>query len=85
LQCNHHAERDAGLKEIANLKQLTSLSVSDTQLTVTEKGLKELVNLKQLTSLTISGEHFTLAGVEDLRIGLPKCMIIIFPIAPRLM
>src|SRR5687768_11468193 len=43
---------DAGLKELADLKQLTSLYLGQCSL-VTDAGLKELKDLKQLTSLNL--------------------------------
>src|SRR5438105_15403099 len=43
---------DAALKELIQLKQLTSLDLSGTQ--VTDAGLKELTNLKQLISLYLN-------------------------------
>ena len=44
---------DAGLKELAALKNLTTLNLSHTN--VTDAGLKELAALKNLTTLNLSG------------------------------
>src|SRR5688572_8041561 len=56
---------DAGLKELAHLKQLTSLDVWGTK--VTDAGLKELAHLKQLTWLRL-GEAYAVtdAGLKEL-------------------
>ena len=55
---------DAALKELADLKQLTTLDLSLTQ--VTDAGLKELKDLKQLTSLYLYGT-VTGAGLKELK------------------
>ena len=44
---------DAGLKELAALKNLTTLDLSETR--VTGAGLKELAALKNLTTLNLRG------------------------------
>ena len=53
--------RDAGLKVLAGLKQLTTLDLSNTK--VTDAGLKELGGLTKLTTLVLSDAPVTaLAG-----------------------
>src|SRR5207237_1146037 len=64
---------DAGLKELKDLKQLTTLGLSHTQ--VTDAGLKELADLKQLTSLSLGSTKVTADGVADLQKALPGCKI----------
>ena len=64
---------DAGLKELASLKQLTSLYLGGTQ--VTDAGLKELAPLKQLTYLELGSTKVTGAGVKELEKALPRCRI----------
>ena len=64
---------DAGLKELAPLKNLTTLYLSLTQ--VTDAGLKELAPLKNLTTLDLTGTKVTDAGLKELRDALPKCKI----------
>ena len=46
---------DAGLKELAALKNLTTLDLSDTE--VTDAGLKELAALKNLTTLDLAARR----------------------------
>ena len=65
---------DAGLKELADLKQLTWLRLTDAS-DVTDAGLKELKDLKQLTSLDLSGTKVTADGVADLQKARPGCKI----------
>jgi Leucine-rich repeat (LRR) protein len=55
---------DAGLKELAGLKNLTSLNLAG--LNVTGAGLKELADLKILTTLDLSGTQVTDAGLKGL-------------------
>ena len=55
---------DAALKELADLKQLTTLSLTVTR--VTDAGLKELKHLKQLTTLNLSRTRVTDAGLKEL-------------------
>jgi hypothetical protein len=55
---------DAGLKEVAVLKYLTSLNLAGTQ--VTDVGLKELAGMPRLTSLNLSGTQVTDAGLKAL-------------------
>ena len=64
---------DAALKELADLKQLTWLSL--TVCRVTDAGLKELKDLKQLTSLNLAETKVTADGVADLQKALPGCKI----------
>ena len=58
---------DAALKELADLKQLTWLSLTVTR--VTDAGLKELAHLKQLTSLHLAERStgVTDAGLKGLK------------------
>ena len=65
---------DAGLKELKDFKQLTSLDLRDTQ--VTDAGLKELKDLKQLTTLILDRTKVTDVGIEELRAALPNCKVI---------
>ena len=68
------AVTDAGLKELKDLKQLTTLDLDGTK--VTDAGLKELKDLKQLTSLNLMNtEQVTDDGVADLQKALPGCKI----------
>jgi hypothetical protein len=62
---------DAGLKELAALKQLQWLELSWTQ--VTDAGLKVLAGLTQLKRLYLSGTQVTDAGLQNLRVALPEC------------
>src|SRR5436853_2890379 len=55
---------DAALKELADLKQLTWLSLTVTR--VTDAGLKELKHLKQLTTLNLNHTKVTAAGLKEL-------------------
>ena len=64
---------DAALKELADLKQLTWLSLTVTR--VTDAGLKELADLKQLTTLNLEDTKVTADGVADLQKALPGCKI----------
>src|SRR5438270_804408 len=64
---------DAALKELADLKQLTSLYLGSTQ--VTDAGLKELKDLKQLTRLNLADTKVTDDGVAELQKALPGCKI----------
>src|SRR5436853_4410565 len=56
---------DASLKELKDLKQLTSLDLTSTQ--VTDVGLQELKDLKQLTTLILTGAQVTDAGLKELK------------------
>ncbi len=64
---------NAGLKELAGLKNLTWLDLRDTR--VTDAGLKELAGLKNLTTLQLRGTGVTEAGIARLRQALPGCEI----------
>jgi hypothetical protein len=64
---------DAGLKELAPLKQLTTLSLFGTK--VTDAGLKGLAPLKSLTELDLFDTQVTDSGVKELQKALPKCNI----------
>ena len=64
----------AGLKELKDLKQLTTLSLFATR-PVTDAGLKELKDLKQLSSLNLAETKVTADGVADLQKALPGCKI----------
>jgi RNA polymerase sigma factor (sigma-70 family) len=57
--------KDAGLKELKDLKNLTLLDLYDTQ--VTDAGLKELKELKNLTSLNLRFSKVTDAGLKELK------------------
>ena len=65
---------DAGLKELKDFKQLTSLDVSWSK-QVTDAGLKELKDLKQLTRLNLADTKVTDDGVAELQKALPGCKI----------
>jgi hypothetical protein len=56
--------RDAGLKELAGLKQLRILDLWGTR--VTDAGLKELAGLKQLQVLNLHDTPVTDAGLKEL-------------------
>ncbi len=64
---------DAGLKELAPLKNLTTLNLGGTK--VTDDGLKELAALKNLSELYLLGTKVTDDGVKELQKALPKCKI----------
>ena len=64
---------DADLKELAALKNLTTLDLIGTE--VTDAGLKELATLKNLTTLNLGFTKVTDAGLKELRDALPKCKI----------
>lgn len=57
-------QTDAQFKELAALKNLTTLYLSDTR--VTGVGLKELSALKNLTTLKLSDSLLTDAGMKEL-------------------
>src|SRR5262245_37116713 len=56
---------DAGVKALRALKDLNTLSLSETQLT--DAGLKELREFPQLVSLKLKGTRVTDAGLRELR------------------
>jgi hypothetical protein len=64
---------DDGLKELADLKNLTWLDLRDTR--VTDVGLKELARMKKLRHLLLHNTHVTDVGVAALQKALPKCKI----------
>lgn len=64
LQPGHAQVTDAGLKELAELKNLTSLQLGGTQ--VSDAGLKELAGLKNLSTLHLNDTQVTDAGVKEL-------------------
>ncbi len=64
LQLAHTRMTNAGLKELAALKNLTILNLEGTE--VTDTGLKELAALKKLTALSLSDTEVTDAGVKEL-------------------
>jgi hypothetical protein len=64
---------DAGLKELAALKQLRELTLWSTN--VTDEGLKELASLKQLQRLDLVLTNVSHAGVAQLQKALPMCDI----------
>jgi hypothetical protein len=55
---------DAGLKELADLRNLHSLNLNNTE--VTDKGLKELARFKRLETLNLDSCHVTDAGLREL-------------------
>ena len=55
---------DAGLKELKDLKQLTSLDLNSAA--VTDACMKELKDLKQLTTLHLAFTQVTDAGLKEL-------------------
>jgi Leucine-rich repeat (LRR) protein len=55
---------DAGLKDLAALKQLRNLDLNSTK--VTDAGLKDLAALKQLETLDLDNTKVTDAGLKDL-------------------
>src|SRR5437588_249599 len=61
----HTKVRDAGLKELKDLKQLTTLYLNDTK--VTDAGLKELAHLEQLTALNLRATGVTDLGLKELK------------------
>jgi internalin A len=65
---------DAGLKELAPLKNLTILYLNETK--VTDAGLKELAPLKNLTWLNLRDTQVTDTGLKELQQALPKCKIL---------
>lgn len=61
------------MKELAALKNLSELSLLNTQ--VTDAGLKELASLKKLETLNLFETKVTTAGVAELQKALPLCQI----------
>ena len=64
---------DAGLKDLAGLKQLQWLNLTKTQ--VTDAGLKHLAGLKQLRLLLLTNTKVTDKGIADLKKALPNLVI----------
>ena len=54
---------DAGLKEVAKLKQLKGLYLEGTE--ITDAGLKEVAKLKQLNFLALNLTQITDAGLKE--------------------
>src|SRR5207302_796007 len=65
VNLGHPKVTDADLKELKNLKQLTSLNLGDKQ--VTDAGLKDMQELKQLTTLNLGDTKVTDAGLKELK------------------
>jgi internalin A len=74
VNLNFSKVTDAGLKELAPFKNLTTLSLG-LATKVTDAGLKELAQFKNLTKLALGGTKVTDAGVKELQTALPKCEI----------
>jgi len=64
---------DAGLKKMAHLTNLTTLTLVDTE--VTDAGLEHPAALKSLTDLNLRNSKVTAEGVTDLQKALPNCKI----------
>jgi hypothetical protein len=64
---------DAGLKEIAALKELRKLGLAGTK--VSDKGFHELAKMTQLESLYLNYTNVTKAGAAEIKKALPKCEI----------
>ena len=73
LNCFGIAMTDAGLKELAKLKQLKTLILIDTK--IMDAGLKEVAKLQKLKVLGLNGTKVTYAGVAQLKKALPNCGI----------
>lgn len=65
---------DEGLEQLAQLKSLTKLDISDSQ-HVTDQGLRNLGNMPQLKSLNITNCTTNQALVSELKTKLPNCEI----------
>jgi hypothetical protein len=61
------------MKEIAKIKSLLKLDLSETQ--VTDLGLRELAGLKKLQSLKLLDTKVNDTGLSELRKTLPNCKI----------
>lgn len=64
LDLNYAALTDAGLKELAPLRNVTWLNLNYTK--VTDAGLKELARFKKLTAIHLHGAPVTDAGLKEL-------------------
>ena len=72
--CLHFlAITDAELKELADVKNLSWLSLAFTE--VTDAGLKDLAGLKNLSTLYLMFTKVTDAGVKEFNKALPKCQV----------
>jgi hypothetical protein len=65
---------DAGMKDLAPLKNLTILDLLETK--VTDVGLKELSPLENLTALQVKGKGVTSEGLGELRKSMPRLHLI---------
>ena len=67
---------DKGLKEVAQLQQLTSLNLSGC-FQITNAGLKELAKLQKLNSVHVGGPFtkITDTAMTELKMALPNCKI----------
>lgn len=74
LHLNGWKVTDAGLKELAGLKDLKELSLLSTQ--VTDAGLHELAGFKSLQKLNLFRTKASDVGVANLQRALPACEII---------
>ena len=64
---------DAGLKEVAKLKNLEVLQLEGAQ--ISDAGLEQVAKLKGLEYLLLVGTRVTAVGVAELQKALPKCTI----------
>ena len=64
---------DAGVKELAGLKNLEQLRLSGTA--VTDAAVKDLSGMKSLRMLDVGGSKISEAGLEALEKALPGCKI----------
>ena len=65
---------DSGLRQLARLTELESLSLGRTR--VTDAGIRELVSLRQLKYLLLRETNVTVRGQQALRESLPDVQII---------
>jgi internalin A len=71
---------DAGLRQLEDLPNLTSLDLQNTQ--VSDEGLATLKTMPKLTQVYIHGSRVTAAGAQALQADLPKLTVEKFPVAP---
>src|SRR5262249_24140874 len=64
LSLSGAAITDAGLKDLARLKQLQALNLSATR--ITDAGMKEIAGMKQLQALNLLYTRVTDAGLKEL-------------------